>query len=53
MNKGVSVIGVVLIVALLFAGYHVWHAESTKSSAPVSCQLLGGHWDIWNGWTCG
>lgn len=52
-RTGVTVVGVILIVLVLWAGYHVVHAEMTKSAPPVSCQLLGGQWNIWNGWVCG
>jgi hypothetical protein len=44
------------LIAILLAAFvaaHVINAEMSKNSPPVSCQLLGGHWDIWNGWRCG
>jgi len=42
-----------LILLGLFAAWHVVPALVAKDSPPVACQLAGGQWSIWNGWTCG
>ena len=49
----ITVVGVIFIVLALWAGIHVFNALTSKNSPPAACQLLGGQWDIWNGWRCG
>ena len=51
---GRDVLVIVLgIAAGLFIMWHIGHALSVRHYQPITCQLLGGHWDIWNGWRCG
>jgi hypothetical protein len=57
---GKQLIAAAAILAGLFIAWHVVLAaakiagnEQAKNSPPVSCQLLGGHWTIWDGWVCG
>ena len=52
-RTGLTVGGVILIVLAVWAAIHVISAETSKDSPPAACQLIGGHWDIWNGWRCG
>lgn len=40
------------VLAGAFVLYHVGHAWEVRNYPPVLCQLLGGHWDLWNGWRC-
>ncbi len=46
------VLGVVLVLLGLWAGYRVLHAEAVKGNPPAACQILGGQWSIWSGWQC-
>lgn len=41
-----------VILFTLFVAFHVGGAEMAKSNPPLSCQLLGGTWNIWSGWQC-
>lgn len=38
-----------VILAGLFIIYHPVHAMMTRTNPPVSCQLFGGRWSLWNG----
>lgn len=52
--RGGCLIAALLIVFIaVYVGSHVLSAESSKGSPPAACQLVGGHWDLWNGWRCG
>ena len=51
--KGVSISTLILLAVCIFIGWHVIPAEMSKGSMPPACQLLGGQWDMWNGWQCG
>ncbi len=43
----------IIIVALIAWGLdHIAANEAAKADPPVACQLLGGSWSIWDGWTC-
>lgn len=42
-----------LILAGLFIGWHVVPALAAKDNLPIACQMAGGHWSIWSGWSCG
>lgn len=46
-------ITLLFILACLFVVWHVGHAAMTRNAPPAACELVGGHWDVWNGWTCG
>jgi hypothetical protein len=37
----------------VYIAVHIIPAWLSHDSPPVACQLLGGHWTIWNGWRCG
>lgn len=41
------------ILAALFAAWHVIPALAAKDSPPLACQLAGGTWSLWSGWSCG
>lgn len=43
---------VVVILIALFIGWHVVPALTARDNPPLACQVDGGHWDPWNGWTC-
>jgi hypothetical protein len=40
------------ILAALFVGWHVVPALMAKDNAPIACQLDGGTWSVWSGWSC-
>jgi hypothetical protein len=44
--------GIAIIVGLWFAA-HVMGAALTRDNPPAACQVLGGTWSAWNGWSCG
>jgi hypothetical protein len=46
------IIGVMLIFMVLWSAAHIMQTESSKHYPPVTCQLFGGHWTIWDGWEC-
>lgn len=49
-----GVIGVVILTLIvLFIAAKVGHAFAMRSHPPAMCYLIGGHWDMWNGWNCG
>jgi len=48
-----KIIALLAILAGLWIAYHPYHAETTKNQPPVACELFGGQWDLWHGWTCG
>jgi hypothetical protein len=41
------------IVLGLFIMLRIGHALEMRHYPPITCQLAGGHWDLWNGWRCG
>jgi hypothetical protein len=43
---------VLLILVGLFLAWHVVPALSSRDNPPASCQILGGHWNPWSGWSC-
>jgi hypothetical protein len=43
---------VVIIWVALWAGHHVYSAEMNKPYPPPACQLFGGSWNVWDGWSC-
>lgn len=47
-----AVAGAVLVIILaVFA--HVASNEAARSHPPLTCELFGGSWNIWDGWRCG
>jgi len=53
MRAPLTVGSLIAILLAAFVAVHVINAEMSKDSPPAACQLIGGHWDIWNGWQCG
>lgn len=51
MNR--LILGAIVVIVAIVVAVHVISAISTHSNPPVECYILGGHWDIWNGWRCG
>jgi hypothetical protein len=47
-----AVLLVVAVVVVLEVVWHVVPALAAKDSPPAACQLLGGQWSVWTGWTC-
>lgn len=41
------------ILAGLYAGWHVIPALAVRDNPPLACQLAGGTWNPWDGWSCG
>jgi hypothetical protein len=44
-------LAVCLVVA--YGAVRIVSNEASHGAPPAACQLLGGSWDIWNGWRCG
>lgn len=50
--------GLVIAQAILFAlfalwaGWHVVPALMVKDNPPIACQIDGGSWSFWSGWSC-
>lgn len=42
---------VALVLAILIAGRIAWEVVQF-SSPPYACQVLGGSWSLFNGWSC-
>ena len=40
------------VIVALYGIVHVANAQVTKNNPPAACQLLGGSWNFWDGWTC-
>lgn len=53
LTVGGKIIGIIGILILIWAGFHVIPAFLVRDNPPVSCQVLGGTWNLWTGWTCG
>ncbi len=51
----VKQLAVFLAAALVvtYAAHRVMANEAAHKYPPAACVLLGGHWDIWDGWRCG
>jgi hypothetical protein len=45
-------LAILMACTVLFILGHIVRAELTKDYPPVSCQVFGGTWDIYNGWSC-
>jgi len=43
--------GLVILLTLVVA-FHVGAAELARGNPPLACQLDGGTWNIWSGWSC-
>jgi hypothetical protein len=43
---------VLIVLAVLLAGVRVADNIQSKGSPPAACQLFGGHWSLWAGWSC-
>ncbi len=44
---------IITVLAVMWVLARIAGNEQVKDSPPPACQLLGGQWDIWDGWTCG
>lgn len=54
MKRALAIVAVCLVsLWVLEAGVRVLHDEAVRNDPPPACQLLGGSWSIWSGWTCG
>lgn len=42
----------VLVIAAVWAIFHVMGNLNAKPNPPAACQLWGGHWTLWSGWRC-
>jgi len=45
-----------VVVALVLVAWALIRVETNihaKAAPPAACQLLGGTWNIWDGWRCG
>ena len=52
--QGLGVLlAVLMLIGAVVIGFHVVPAWLAHDNPPLACQLAGGHWDLWNGWTCG
>jgi hypothetical protein len=51
-RKHREVFAACLILIALFVAWHVVPALVVKDDPPLACQLDGGQWSIWTGWTC-
>jgi hypothetical protein len=50
-TRTVLIVIAVILVAI-WATYNVASNEAVKNDPPAACQLMGGHWNIWDGWSC-
>lgn len=48
-----KLLGVILTVLAVLIAWKVGGNFLAIRHPPVSCQLLGGHWSVWDGWVCG
>jgi hypothetical protein len=46
------VVAIVAVLVIAWAVLKIGDNEATRNSPPAACQLLGGHWNIWDGWQC-
>jgi len=51
-TKRDALITIAIILALLLGGLRLWDNWNARQSPPIACQLLGGHWNLWDGWKC-
>lgn len=42
-----------LAVLLVWGVLHVIGNVAARQDPPAACQIFGGHWGIWSGWSCG
>ena len=52
-RTGLTVGTVVLVVLLTLGAVHLVSNVLSRNDPPVSCQILGGSWSLWDGWQCG
>ena len=53
MKAAIITITIVAIALALGIAVKISASEQAKDNPPVACQILGGQWNIWNGWECG
>jgi hypothetical protein len=51
-NPVKTLVSLVLVIIVLIVGIRVYSNYQAKDNPPASCQLLGGTWNIWDGWRC-
>lgn len=52
-NYGKWIFWLLVLLAGCWVAWHPVHAELTRDNPPVSCQLAGGTWNMFTGWSCG
>jgi len=48
-----QIIAAGLVLMAVYACLRMADNELHRSAPPPACQLLGGSWGIWSGWSCG
>lgn len=48
-----KIFGVVIAVLIALGIWHELNVFASRGNPPVSCQLLGGQWNMFTGWHCG
>lgn len=43
---------VLIGLVIMWGVVHVVNAVGVRNDPPAACQLLGGSWNIWSGWSC-
>lgn len=51
-QRGQAVAAVLLLIAAAYLVVRTGSNLMQEMNPPGTCQVLGGHWDIWNGWRC-
>jgi hypothetical protein len=46
-------VSILIALAVLAGGVRLWDNITSKPNPPAACQLFGGQWTIWGGWSCG
>lgn len=52
LRWGSKLAAVLFVLILIWIGFHVIPAWIARDNPPLTCQILGGHWNLWSGWTC-
>jgi len=47
------IVAIALGIILALGAVKVAGNIASENNPPVSCQLLGGHWNLFEGWQCG
>jgi len=47
-----AIIGVLVALAVIFITGKIGDNMTYRNDPPAACQILGGHWNIWDGWQC-